>query len=104
MRKLITITIEEKEEMLIQTLKAQEMDLYIHTLNKERFQDMVLNLPEESEFRQKLEGEILVIDSRLEEVNATIASLEKQIPEDTDVPAVLVKLKAKEKGAALTKK
>ena len=102
MRTLITITKEEKEEMLIQTLKAQEMDLYIHTLNKERFQDMVLNLPEESEFRQKLEGEILVIDSRLEEVNATIASLEKQIPEDTDVPAVLVKLKAKEKGAALT--
>jgi len=103
MRTLITITKEEKEEMLIQTLKAQEMDLYIHTLNKERFQDMVLNLPEDNTFRHKLEEEILVIESRLGEVNATMIALEKQIPEDTDVPAVLVKLKAKEKEALNTR-
>ena len=98
MRNLITITTEEKEDMLIQTLRAQEMDLYLHTLNKERFQDMVKGLPKGNEFRKRLEGEILVIDSRLVEVNTTIASLDKQIPEGTDVVAVLSRLKAKEEA------
>ena len=100
MRNLITITAEEKEDMLIQTLKGQEMDLYIHTLNKERYQDIVANLPEGNEFRTKLEGEILVIDSRLVEVNTTIAALDKQIPAKTDVVAVLDRLKAKEEAVS----
>jgi len=98
-----TITAEEKEDMLIQTLKAQEMDLYIHSLNKERYQDMVTTLPVDNAFRQKLESEILVIDSRLLEVNTAITSLEKQIPVGTDIPAVLARLKVKE-DVAVTKK
>ena len=100
MRNLITITTEEKEDMLIQTLRAQEMDLYLHTLNKERFQDMVKGLPADSEFKAKLENEILVIDSRLVEVNTTITALDKQIPEGTDVVAVLARLKAKEEAVS----
>ena len=98
MRTLITITPEEKEDMLIQTLRGQEMDLYIHNLNKERFQDIVASLPEDNEFRKKLESEILVIDSRLAEVNAVITALDKQLPEGINVAVVMARLKAKEEA------
>ena len=98
MRTLITITAEEKEDMLIQTLRAQEMDLYLHNLNKERYQDIVASLPADNAFRIRLESEILVIDSRLVEVNTTITALDKQIPARTDVVAVLARLKAKEEA------
>ena len=101
MRNLITITAEEKEDMLIQTLRAQEMDLYIHNLNKERYQDIVKNLPADNDFRKNLEKEILVIDSRLEEVNATVAALDKQMPTGIDVPVVMARLKAKEEKAVM---
>ena len=90
-----TLTVAEQEEMLVNTLKAQEMDLYLHTLNKERFEDMVLTLPEGS-LKAKLQIEITVIESRLVEVGTTIESLEKQMPVGIDVPAVLVRLKEKE--------
>jgi len=90
-----TLTVAEQEEMLVNTLKAQEMDLYLHTLNKERFEDMVLTLPEES-LKAKLQIEITVIASRLVEVETTIESLEKQMPVGIDIPAVLVRLKEKE--------
>ena len=100
MRTLITITPEEKEDMLIQTLKGQEMDLYIHNLNKERFQDMITTLPVGNAFRIKLESEILVIDSRLVEVNAVITALDKQMPEGTDVAVVLARLKSKEEAVS----
>jgi len=100
MRNLITITAEEKEEMLIQTLRSQEMDLYLHNLNKERYQDIVASLPADNAFRIRLESEILVIDSRLVEVNSTITALDKQIPTKTDVVAVLARLKAKEEAVS----
>jgi len=99
MRNLITITAEEKEDMLIQTLKAQEMDLYIHNLNKERYQDMLPNLPE-GPFKVRIEGEINTIDSRLVEVNAVITALDKQIPVGTDVAVVMARLKAKEEAVS----
>jgi len=98
MRTLITITPEEKEDMLIQTLRGQEMDLYIHNLNKERFQDIVDSLPADNEFRKKLESEILVIDSRLAEVTSVITALDKQLPKGIDVPVVMARLKAKEEA------
>ena len=103
MRNLITITAEEKEDMLIQTLRGQEMDLYIHNINKQRFQDMVIALPADNAFRIKLESEILVIDSRLAEVNAVITALDKQIPEGIDVAVVVARLKAKEEAAVTQK-
>ena len=103
MRTLITITPEEKEDMLIQTLRGQEMDLYIHNINKQRFQDMVIALPADNAFRIKLESEILVIDSRLAEVNAVITALDKQIPEGIDVAVVVARLKAKEEAAVTQK-
>jgi len=94
-----TLTELEKEEMLIQTLKSQEMDLYIHSLNKERFEDMIPTLPIGDPFRQKLESEVVVIDSRLVEVNTILTSLEKQIPVDTNIATVLARIKAKEDAA-----
>ena len=100
MRNLITITDQEKEDMLIQTLRAQEMDLYIHNLNKVRYQDIVASLPKGNEFRANLEKEILVIDSRLEEVNATVAALDKQMPTNINVAVVMARLKAREEKAA----
>lgn len=93
-----TLTEHEKEEMLVNTLKAQELDLYMHTINKERYEDMIEALPVENEFRKRLEAEVTVVDSRLVEVNTIITSLEKQIPADIDYAVVLERIKAKEKG------
>ena len=99
-----TLTAEEQEEMLVNTLKAQELDLYMHTMNKERFQDMITALPDGNDFKTKLQSEIVVIDSRLVEVNTTIASLEKQIPVELDIAVVMTRIKNKEdlaKGIAI---
>jgi len=102
MRTTTTITDEEKEDMIIQTLRGLEMDLYIHNLNKERYQDMIPNLPE-GPFKVRIQGEITTINSRLVEVNTSLTALDKQMPAGIDVAVVLTRLKAREEAAVTQK-
>lgn len=107
-----TLKVEEQEEMLVNTLKAQELDLYLFTLNKERYEDMLPNLPDTvtingqvfpNEFKLKIASEINVLNSRLNDVTHTITAVEKQIPVDIDYPAVLLRLETKQAAYIGTK-
>jgi hypothetical protein len=90
------LTQDERDEMLAQTLKAQETDLFMHTSNKERFLEMIDLLPEDNLFRKKLEKEIEVIDSRLIEVSTIIETLEHQLPDNQRLQAAMTRIKERD--------
>jgi hypothetical protein len=95
MRNFKLLKQEEQDEMLAETLLAQERDLYMHEINKERFLGIINSLPAENSFRQKLEREIPVIDSRIEEVSSIIDALEPQLPDNQRLTDAMTRIEAR---------
>lgn len=93
--KYISFEEEEKHDIILQYLKAQEKDHFVHNLNKTRYEDMLTTLPEGS-FRTRIQGLLDETNSRLIEVEAIIESTKKDLPSAGVITAALDRLKTKE--------
>ncbi len=87
----------ERDIMLVNTLLSQERDHFMHTVNAERFQNMLASgLDPESEFAKRLQALLLDTISRKMEVELIIDNLLPQLPNETEVETALVFINAKE--------
>ncbi len=89
---------EELDDTLVQTMKAQQMDHYIHTLNAERYASMLPTL-EEGSWKERMAGLLAETQSRIVEVESIIRGVEPQMPPAVRRQAAAVRLKAREDAA-----
>ena len=91
------LTDDEKDEITVAFMEAQERDKFCHELNMERYDDILTSLPE-GDFRKKITNLRTETQSRLDEVNPIIVSTQKQMPDAARVTAAQARLKAKQEG------
>lgn len=90
-----TITQDEKDEILTGTLMSQERDLYIHNINKERYESMLQNLPA-GEFKARIERLLAETNMRIVEINSILAALTPQLPSDEKINQAVSRIQDKE--------
>jgi len=90
-----TLTQDDQDLIIVQTLKAQEQDLFCHQINKSRYEAMLPSLPE-GEFKERIGRLLLETNSRLEEVSAILEAVKVQAPSQERIDAVLTTIKSKE--------
>lgn len=92
------LTDDEKDEIVVDFLRAQERDHFCHSLNLERYDGMLASLPEGA-FKtriQQLRAETL---DRIGEVEAIIKKTRPQLPPAARVTAARQRIEAKEAAA-----
>jgi ferritin-like metal-binding protein YciE len=92
------LTQEEQDEIIATFLKAQERDLFVHNLNRQRFEDMLGTLPA-GEFRQRIQQLKAETEQRISEVDAIIKSTAKQLPPQARLQAAAQRIAAREEAA-----
>ena len=73
------LTEEEQDLRIVETMKAQQMDHLLFTKDLERFQSMLPTLPD-GDLKTKIQNEIPVLQSRIDEVESIIDALNTQMP------------------------
>jgi hypothetical protein len=95
------LTPDEQDEILARTLKAQEVDLYTHEVNKDRFEKM-LAADITGPWRDRVQGLLDSTNERIVEVESILAALDQQSPSDERLLAAHERVKAAD-AAAVTK-
>lgn len=90
-----TLTESEQDDLIVQTYKSNEKDLFVHLINKDRFEDMLQTLGE-SDFKTRIEKLLIDTNSRIIEVQSVLDSTDKQLPDNTRVADSLVRIKSRE--------
>ena len=85
----------EQDDIIVSFFLAQEQDRYTHALNLERFDRMLLTLPE-GDWRKKVQTLRDQTAERQNEVETIIAASETQLPAKERLDAAKLRLKAKE--------
>lgn len=88
---------DKQHEALANTLLAQEMDHYIHSVNLARYKQMLVSLPH-GEFRDRIQldhhDETV---KRLSEVQSILDALRLQLPSAEKLKAALTRIEARQK-------
>lgn len=92
------LTDEELDDTLVQTMKAQQMDHRIHTLNAERYEAMLPTL-EDGPWKERVARLLEETRGRIVEVESIIVALEPQMPDATRKAAAVARLTAAEAAA-----
>lgn len=95
-----TLDEDTRNEMLVQTLMAQESDLYMHTINLERFEALAKDESTPAELKERVTNEIPVLKSRIAEVEGIIKHLEPQLPDQKTIEQTALRIKARENLSA----
>ena len=85
----------DQDDTIVGFFLAQERDRYTHALNLERFDRMLLSLPE-GDWRKQVQLLRDQTAARLNEVDSIIAATETQLPPRDRIDAAKLRLKAKE--------
>lgn len=94
-----TLTQEEMDDAVVGTYKANEMDHYIHNVNKVRYEAMIPTLTK-SAFKDRIQGLLDETNSRISEVTNILASTDAQLPSTIKIAESIARAKAKEVAAA----
>ena len=89
------LTQDERDDMHAQTLLAQETDLFMHRINRERYDAILAGPLPPGPFRsrvEKLRGETI---ERTAEVEAVIEALKPQLPPKARLDASAARLRAR---------
>ena len=92
---------DERDEMLAQTLLAQERDAFMHGVNLERFDTIIADPLTPDYFREHVTSLRNETASRIAEVDATIRALEPQLPDATRLEAAKVRIATREGNATV---
>ena len=90
-----TLTQDEMDDMLVNTLKAQERDLFAHETNKERCLSILKTAPA-GEFKDSIKKFVDDTESRISDVSAIITALTPQLPPQERIDASMLRLAAQE--------
>jgi hypothetical protein len=82
----IVLNEDEKNEILINTLLAQERDHFCYERNVERYTNLIPTLPE-GEYKDKISALLITEQKALENTEATLAHTQAQLPSDANVLA-----------------
>ena len=93
-----TINTDEQDDIIVGFLRAQEKDEYCHATNLARFNNMLVGLPA-GRFKDRITELRDDTQSRLNEVQAIIASTLSQLPDATRIAASLVRIRKREDGS-----
>lgn len=92
------LTETERDDMLAQTLLAQEIDLFMHRINKERYDAILAGPLPPGTFRTRVEALRAETIERTVEVEAIIAALKPQLPPKPRLDAAAQRLRARTQG------
>ena len=94
------LTDDDRDETIVNFMKATEADLHCHNINLARY-DVILLLEISPEFREDIEGKRTETLSRIEEVQAiSDASVTlAQLPERGRIDSALARIKIREERA-----
>lgn len=95
------LTQEEQDDIIVGYMLAQEKDAYCHSINLERYNDMLLALPA-GKFKERIEELRNDTQLRLTEVQAIVNATKPQMPPKARQDAALQRIKAKEGQAPST--
>lgn len=88
------LTQEERDEIVVAFLQAQERDKFCHELNLERYDDMLTVLPG-GKWRERVTRLRAETEGRLAEVDSIITGTEKQLPDEARMQAARERLALK---------
>lgn len=89
------LTQDEQDDMLAQTLLAQERDLFMHTVNRERYQAIIEDQQTPAEFLERVITLRNETDGRLAEVGAIVRALNLQLPPPERLEAARTRILAR---------
>lgn len=85
---------DECDDIIVAFMLAQEQDHYTHTLNLNRYDQMLLSLPE-GKWKKRVQSLREQTVARLAEVESIIAATETQMPPQDRLDASKLRLKKK---------
>lgn len=89
------LTKDQQDEILVQFLEAQERDHFCHTINAERYQNILSANPPKV-FADRIQGLLNETNTRLVEVEHIITQTNAQIvSQNVDIAAALTRIAAK---------
>lgn len=91
----LTLTEDEQHEMLVQTLASQERDHWMHTVNAERFEAILLDSTLTPHFRTRIVELLKQTRDRIHEVTQILEKLQPQLPPKEKILEVQQRLTAK---------
>jgi hypothetical protein len=86
------LTRDEQDDMIVATMRAQELDLFTHRVNLERYRAIAASRLRDTQLRRNVEQEIPVLVARIEDVEAIIAAVEAQMPPPARAAAAFERL------------
>jgi hypothetical protein len=87
------LTDEEKHDMLVNTLYAQERDHWMHTVNKERYEAILADPDVKPNLRAQVQKLLTDTESRIHEVTHIIEKLRPQLPAAEHIQAAVVRIR-----------
>lgn len=93
------LTQDEMDDMLAETLLAQERDLFMHRINRERFQAIIDDPETPAKFRERVTHLRDETDERLAEVGGIVRALKPQLPEKARLDAARTRIEARAEAA-----
>ena len=90
------LTREEQDDLIVQTYKSNEKDLFVHQLNQTRFLDMLVSLPD-GEWKVRIQKLSDDTASRILEVQSIVDATEPQLPNAAAITESLGRLKLQER-------
>lgn len=81
------LTEEEKHDMIVPFLHAQERDHYAHSINKERYERILLDKTLTPQFRSRIQDLLNQTNDRLHEVTHIMEKTRAQLPAPEAVEA-----------------
>lgn len=90
------LTQDEMDEMVVEYMKAQQRDHFLHTINLQRAREAVAMLPADAPFRAHMAKFAEDTESRIQEVESLIRATEAQMPPQARRDAALEKIQQRE--------
>ena len=87
------LTEEEQDDIIVTFMQAQERDAFCHQINMERYDSMLVELPDDA-FKKKIQGLMDETAGRLGEVTGIINATVKQMPDSVRIAASVARIKA----------
>lgn len=89
------LTKDQQDEIVVQHLEATERDHFCHTINKERYENILKAGPPQP-FADRIQGLLTETESRLIEVEHIMAELNAQaVAQNIDIAATVSRIAAK---------
>lgn len=95
MDEYVVLDQDERDEIIVSYLKAQERDLFCHRINLERYNEMLKTLPE-GKFKSHINDLRLQTLEKLSEVESIINATKRQLPPLERINTALMRINQKE--------